>query len=238
MNHEQIHSRAIEIAGCYRKSVGELLDILQTLDARKTYREYECTSLFQYAVRYLNLSEDVAYNFITVARKACEVPALKQEIATGAITVAKVRKTCPILTLENQGHWLGVAKEVPTKELERQVAHANPKPEVPESANYVSGDRLRMVLGVSRKFMEMLARAQDLESQSTQGAVNREGALLAALEAYLERRDLVRRAERITKARAVRLKAAAAKALRSDAGVLSDVTTKYIAVRPVSTSRT
>ena len=53
---QEIHLKALEVAGRYLKCVGELLDILQTLDERKTFRSYECTSLYQYAVKHLKLS--------------------------------------------------------------------------------------------------------------------------------------------------------------------------------------
>ena len=70
MTHQQLHETALEISSRYSRNACELLEILQALDTRKTFREYECTSLYHYAVKHLKLSEDVASTFITVARKS------------------------------------------------------------------------------------------------------------------------------------------------------------------------
>lgn len=196
MKTKILHQRAVEVAARYHRNEAELIAVLQELDEHRIYRHYECTSLFQYAVRYLKLSEDTALNYITVARKAREVPALKQEIERGSVTVSKVRKISSVITRENQAHWLELAKSLPQKKLEREVARVNPKGAVPEKASYVSGDRLKLELGVSESILGMLRRAQDLAAQSKQKTVSLEETLQEVLECYLERKDPVRKAER------------------------------------------
>ncbi len=197
-NDQENHFKAIEVAGRYLKCVGELLDILQALDERKTNRRYECTSLYQYAVKHLKLSEDSAFNLITVARKALEIPALKQEIKTGALTVSKARKICSVIKPENQLKWLDFAKTMSLRALEREVARVNPKDAVDDKASYIAWDRLKLELGVSGACMQKLRRVQDLESQRLQKAVGFEGTLEAALNAYLEKFDPVKKAQRIS----------------------------------------
>lgn len=186
----------MEAATQYRRGEAELLSALQELDEHKTYRYFECTSLFQYAVKHLRLSEDTALNFITVARKVREVPALKQEIERGLVTVSKARKISSVLTKENQDHWLGLAKSLSQKRLEREVAQVNPKATVTEKTAYVSGDRLKLEMGISESTLKMLKRAQDLEAQSRQKPVSLEETLQKVLERYLERHDPVRKAEK------------------------------------------
>ncbi len=240
MTHQQIHARALEIADRYRKCVRELIEILQTVDGRKTYRNYECTSLYQYAVTHLKLSESVAMNFITVARKAVEVPAIKDDIESGAITLTHARKMCSVITAKNQDHWLGLSKTVSSKVLEREVAKVNPKASVTESTTYVSGDRIALRLGVSQEFIDRLKRVQDLESQRTRRAADKEAALSAAVEAYLEKHDPVRRAERITAKKAERgtatAKQATSEQATSEQATAEQVTAKpsKAAVQPVS----
>ncbi len=239
MTQQQIHTKALEVAGRYQRSVSELLEILQTLDARKTFREYECTSLFQYAVKHLKLSEDVAFNFITVARKAIEVPALKQEIQAGTITVAKARKICSVLTAGNQSHWLAKATEVSTRELEREVARVNPKAAVAETSTYVAEDRIRLVLGVSEEFMKMLKRVQDLEARSTQKSGNHEAALQASLESYLEKHDPIRRAKRVVAAKNAKSATACPvtrRVYRSESIQAQDAGSEYLEPKIKSTS--
>ena len=194
---QEIHLKALEVAGRYLKCGGEMLDILQTLDEWKTFRSYECTSLYQYAVKHLKLSEDSAFNLIAVARKAVEIPALKQELKSGSITMSKARRLCSVITPENQVKWLDFAKTVTSRVLEREVAKENPKAAVPDRASYLAWDRLKLECGVSDECMEKLRRVQDLESQRLRKPVDFEGTLTAALDLYLEKCDPVKKAKRV-----------------------------------------
>ncbi len=86
MHFSEIHAQALEISIRYRQSEAELIDVLDQIDRHKVYLHQDCSSLFQYVVKKLNLSESVAYNLISVMRKAREVPLLKTELAKGNIT--------------------------------------------------------------------------------------------------------------------------------------------------------
>ncbi|MBI3543857.1 MAG: HNH endonuclease [Deltaproteobacteria bacterium] len=197
MNPSQLHLRALEIVGRYLRTEAELLDVLQEIDRSKAYRAFECPSLFVYAVRELKLSESIAYNFITVARKAVEVPALKAEIARGDLSVSTARKITPVLTARNHEHWIELAKTLPRQMLEREVARVAPKTATPERTAYVSASRLQLTMGVSDELHAKLRRAQDLVSQSQQRPADLEATLEAVLDLFLERRDPVRKVARI-----------------------------------------
>ncbi|MBI3555181.1 MAG: HNH endonuclease [Deltaproteobacteria bacterium] len=195
LDHE-IHLKALEVASRYLICTGELIEILQTLDARKTFRLYECTSLYRYAVTFLKLSEDVACNLIAIARKSALVPALKNNTDSGAISVSKARTLCAVLTPDNQSRWLDFAKTVSSKALQREVARVNPKAAVADKASYIAWDRLKLEMGVSEECMQKLRRVQDLESQRLKKAATFEDTLSAALDAYLEKFDPVKKAQR------------------------------------------
>ncbi|MBI3558121.1 MAG: hypothetical protein HY074_17795, partial [Deltaproteobacteria bacterium] len=182
----EIHIKALEVAERYLVCVGELIEIIQMVDSRKSFRNYGCTSLYKYAVTHLKLSEDCAYNFIAIARKSAAIPAFKQEIKNGQISISKARKLCSVITPENQVKWLDFAKTVSSKVLEREVARVNPKAAVSDRASYIAWDRLKLEMGVSEKCMQKLRRVQDLESQRLQKAAGFEDTLSAALDAYLE----------------------------------------------------
>ena len=244
MTQQEIHARALEVARHFRVNVCELIDILQTLDARKTFREYECTSLFQYAVKHLGLSEDVALNFIAVARKAVEVPALKQELKSGTVTVSKVRKMCSVINAGNQKQWLDKAREMSTRELETEVVRVNPKAAVPESVTPVSENRSRLQLGVSDEFKKLLKQAQNLVSTSQQKAADLETTLEVVLKDYLEKHDPVQKAQRHAARNAARIQGSITnvkvdKELSATASKESSVTAGKVSVifQPVVTGR-
>lgn len=195
-NVVRIHERALAIAQQYKRVEVELIEILQLVGEHRVYYHYKYNSLFQYAVSALGLSENVAYTFIKVARKSAEVPALKNEIAVGAITVSKAKVICSVLTAENQDQWLQLAKTASKRQVEKRVASVSPKQSVPETAKYVSGNFLELRLGLPEDLMIKIRHAQDLVSQSRQQHVDLAQTLEVLVDFYVERKDPIKKATR------------------------------------------
>src|SRR3954468_20103031 len=102
----ELDVRAVEVSKRHSACEVELISILQEIDQIKGYLQYEFTSLFDYATKRLKLSESTTLNLIAVARKSVEVPELKIAIESGAVTASKARKIAPVITKENQNHWI------------------------------------------------------------------------------------------------------------------------------------
>jgi hypothetical protein len=154
-------------------------------------------SLFAYVVGELGLSESVALNLITVARKSREVPELKARIAQGAITLSNARKIAPVLSAANQDEWLTKAATLSNRQLEKEVVKIRPEIATPERATYVSASRLKLELGLPEAEMIKLRRVQDLLSQARGKPVSLEEAIIAMTGEYLHRHDPVEKAQRI-----------------------------------------
>ena len=163
---DRLHSEAIALAGRYKALESELLDVLIRVERHRVHLAKGHSSLFRYVTAELGLSESVAYNLITVARKAREVPRLKAEIECGAITLSNARKIAPVLTPENQAQWLEMAKTLSNRKLEKEIAKVRPEAATPERARYVSENRMKLEIGLSESEMLRLRNAQDLVSQS------------------------------------------------------------------------
>jgi hypothetical protein len=134
---EQIHQEALVVAKNYKRSEIELIEILQKVDAHQVHYKYECQSLKEYAIKKLELSEDVALLFINVSRKARKIPQLKEEIKCGRITVTKARRIGAVMNEQNQEHWLELARTVSKYELEKQIALAQPEKAIREQMSFV-----------------------------------------------------------------------------------------------------
>src|SRR4051812_42711053 len=104
--HQQIHDRAIEISNRYKLAESELLEIIEQVESHKVYLHQGYSSLFQYGVEALGLSESVVYNLIAVMRRSRIIPELKEEIKLGNITLSNAKRIAPVLTLENKTEWL------------------------------------------------------------------------------------------------------------------------------------
>jgi hypothetical protein len=193
---ESLNARAIEIAARYHRAESELIDILRQIDDERAYMHYDCSSLFAYALKVLKLSEACASNFITVARKSKNIPALIKAIESCELSVSKARKITAVLTNANSGHWLELAKTLPRLKLEKEVAKVMPQTATIERAKYVAENRIELKLGVSEELLKKLRRAQDLTSQKTKKAASLEDTLSEILSVYLQKQDPLEKAER------------------------------------------
>jgi hypothetical protein len=205
-----LHQRALLAAKTYKRSEIELIEILEEVDRNRVYYHQGFNSLFKYATDALKLSEEVAYIFINVCRKTREVPALKEELKNGAITVSKAKKLTSVITPQNQNYWLGLAKTSSKRDLEKTVASVSPKAAVREKLVYVHPElevkehvkiiglaaRVQLQVGVSESLMIKLRRAQDILSQKRQRSTDLEQTLAAAIDLFIEKNDPLEKAKR------------------------------------------
>ena len=192
-----VHERALGAALAFRQAEAGLLDALICVEREKVFVKLGFSSMFTYAVQALGLSESVAYSAIAVARKACEVPALRVVISQGELSISKAKKIVPVITVENQEEWIEKAKVMPSRKLEKEVAGKNPRASTPERAMYVTAYRLSLSLGVSEELMLKFRRAQDQVSQARAKAASLEETLEVVLEFYLKHKDPVEKAKRV-----------------------------------------
>jgi len=193
----QIHQRALEVSMRYKKAESELIDVLEQVENHKVYLHLGCSSLFQYGVQELRLSESVVYNLIAVMRKTKEIPALKDQIQKGNITLSNARKITSVLTNENQIEWLQKASDLTQRQLEKEIVKIRPMSAVVERASYVTEKRVKLEFGLSEKDMMQLRRAQDLVSQSQSKHSSLEETIITMSEFYLKHKDPVIKAKRI-----------------------------------------
>jgi len=193
---DQIHARAIEVSARYKRAEADLIDVLQQIEDHRVFLKRGHASLFNYVVTELGLGENIAYSLITVARKARQVPGLKMQLQTGAMTLSNARRVAAVLTPQNQSEWLSKACDLSSRQLEREIVQERPEEATPERASYVSSNRIKLELGLSEREMLRLRRVQDLISQSRKRALSLEEVIEALNSDYLRRHDPVEKAKR------------------------------------------
>ncbi len=194
---KSLHEKAFAVSHDLRRVEARLLDVLQQIDRYCVYLDLGFSSLFQYVTQALGLSEATAYNFITVSRKAREVPQIQKEIEEGKLTVCKAKVIAPVVKQENALEWIEKAKSLPKAKLEKEVVRQCPEKKVAERASYVGEERLKLQLGISEELMEKLRRVKDVLSQKKRRAVSMEEALEAMAGDFLERHDPIVKAKRV-----------------------------------------
>jgi 5-methylcytosine-specific restriction endonuclease McrA len=194
---EKLHLGNIQCAKDYLQRESELIDRLQAFDDRKGYRYYDCTSLYQYAVKCLKLSESKSLELISIARKSKEVPELKEAISQGTINTSQARRIVSVITPENQAAWIEQASVLPQRELEKKIVEHNPREAVKDRMTYVQPTRVKLECGISEELMREIERVKDLVSQRSGQPASLENALKAMTTLYLEKKDPVEKAKRM-----------------------------------------
>jgi hypothetical protein len=114
-----------------RRVSASLLMHLAEVDARELYRRHACSSMFDYCVQQLHLSESEAYLRIRAARLGRQFPRVLQMLAAGELHLSAVKLLAPFLTQDNCERLLCTARLKSKREVELLLAQFAPQPDVP-----------------------------------------------------------------------------------------------------------
>ena len=193
---KSIHDRLVTRLAQHKAMEFEIIQDLQEAEAARVHRSFGHRSLFQYAVNELKLSAPVALSFISVSRKAREVPELKQALANGDLCVSKSSRIVSTLSRENAAELVSLARTSSWRAMEREIAKRNPKAAAPDRIKILSEKIAQLLVTLPIEGVEEFERVMAVEAQRTSKAPSRGEALRACFKAYLDKHDPVRRAER------------------------------------------
>jgi hypothetical protein len=88
--------------------------------SRRLYRDLGYSSINQYARQELGFSDSRTGDFMRLARRLDDLPAVRAAVATGKLGYTKAREIIAVATPETEDRWLAVAQGT-RKELVREV---------------------------------------------------------------------------------------------------------------------
>jgi hypothetical protein len=194
---KSIHDNALAVAQNYKRSESELLEALIKVLEHKVYFHLGYTSLFDYSVKELKLSEGTAYHFIGVAKKSKEVPEIKQAIDDGKITLSNARRIVSVITPENKDLWIEKAANLKQRDLEFEIVKVNPKEFKKEIIKPISENRLELKVAINLDLETKLKKIQNILSQKNKKPCSIEEAIDYLSSYFLNQNDPVKKAERI-----------------------------------------
>ena len=156
----QIHARALELSQTHRRIEWHLVTTLQEVERTRLFKKLNCSSLFQYAVRILQLSESVAYSFIVVSRKAKGCSPLNAALREQELSVSKASRVVSALDGSNASGLIEFAKTHTSREIDCEVARLKPKQARRDSVKPLSEDRMEIRISVSKQTYEKLKRVE------------------------------------------------------------------------------
>ena len=114
-----------------RTTTVALVAHLSEVDLRRLYRPRGFSSMFQYCIRELGMSEDVAWRRIIAARLARRFPRIFPALADGRLHVSGVALLKDYLTQGNADDLLAAIEHKSRREIGLILAERFPKPDVP-----------------------------------------------------------------------------------------------------------
>ena len=121
------------LAQSEREAIAALVAALGEMDSRRLYLGQGCSSMFTYCTQVLHLAEHAAFNRIEAARAARRYPTILTLLADGRLHLSAVRLLAPHLTDSNHDAVIADASHKSKRDVEKIVAHLQPRPDVPSS---------------------------------------------------------------------------------------------------------
>jgi len=114
-----------------RATTALLIAHLGETDARRLYAPAGYPSMFEFCVRELGFSEDMAFKRIRAARAARRFPAIHGMLADGRLSLTAVVFLAPHLTPPNADELLAAATHKTKAQIEQLLAERFPQPDLP-----------------------------------------------------------------------------------------------------------
>jgi hypothetical protein len=137
---ETLLSSLSALVSAERQNTSVLLAHLAEVEARKLYRPAAYSTMHEYCVGALRLSEDSAYKRLRAARAARRFPQILDAIADGRLHVSGVAVLAPHLTDENVDGLVEEATHRRKADIEMMVARLAPRPDVPDQVRALAPD--------------------------------------------------------------------------------------------------
>jgi len=192
-----IHEKAKTLAQDYLRTEGDLLSVLMEMRRQRLFAELNYSGIFDYCERALNLSRAQAYYFKTVSDASEKVPELKEAVVQGELTLSEARRIAPVITTENQEHWIERAKTLNQTDLEKAVTEANPKAHAPKDRiRPVAKNLSELKVSIDEKTQENIKMLQEVLSQKMGKAATLAEVIAWATNVTREKFDPAKKAER------------------------------------------
>lgn len=181
LTDSQLLKDTAALAEAERSISTKLLHHLKEIDKRKLFSDLKCTSLHDYCVRVLKLSEADAQRKIQSARLLADMPELEIKIKKGSLTLTNLAKVATffnqqeIKSVEEKKEILQQVEDLTKKECERRLFQiAGTEVTEKESLKRVSQNSLKFSLIITDETFEKLERLKALlgKKLSMQALIN------------------------------------------------------------------
>ena len=118
----EVHERALAARKLYGKAEKALTFWIVEMDERKLYRDFGCSNVFQYAIRYLSLAEHTIAELLRTGKALAQLPLLSEAFEKGQISSSHIREISRVATKDTEEYWRDTARGKTVREVEKLVA--------------------------------------------------------------------------------------------------------------------
>ncbi|MGV8125051.1 MAG: HNH endonuclease [Candidatus Xenobiia bacterium LiM19] len=122
LSADEVHKRALAARKLYGKAEKALTFWIVEMDDRRLYSDFGCSSIFQYATRYLSLAEHTIAELLRTGKALAQLPLLSEAFEKGQISSSHVREISRVATEETDQFWCDTARGKTVREVEKLVA--------------------------------------------------------------------------------------------------------------------
>jgi len=130
---DELLARLVSLLGDSRRTEADLLAHIGEVDERRLYAREAFSSMFEYCIEALHLSEAEAGLRIGAARAAREHPVLLEMLSDGRLHLSGISKLAPHLSRPDGPSLLARAAYRSKRQIEELVAEVAPRSDVPAS---------------------------------------------------------------------------------------------------------
>ena len=171
-----LHLQTEKSAANERLATTVLLHHLAEVMRRRLYAQYSCSSLFDYCVRHLKMSEPQAARRVNAARLLSDCPEVEAKIATGTLTLTAASQVQTFIRNEARaGNAISKTSKIelvkkleskPTREVERILLLQATRPHVitRESLRAISESISELTVAIDKDTLENLMRLKEIWS--------------------------------------------------------------------------
>jgi hypothetical protein len=124
------------------------------------------------------------------------IPEIKVAIEQGELTLSAARRICSVISTENRDVWIERAKNLPQRELEKEIVKENPKAKVPDKLKPLAPETTELHCSISSEVEALIRKVQDLESKRQRRNCTLEMVFKEMATVYLEKKDPIRKSVR------------------------------------------
>jgi 5-methylcytosine-specific restriction endonuclease McrA len=163
---EALLSDIRRLIGSQRELTARLVVYLAEIEHRRLHLLAGFSSMFEFCVKELRLSEGEAFRRLAAARLGRRFPIVQSRIASGEVHLSALALLRHHLTEENHVELLEAVRRKSKREVETLLATRFPRRDEPTRVRAISPERFRIEFTASTELRKKLERCLDLSSHA------------------------------------------------------------------------